>query len=80
MTSFRVFDIRFRSLGMRVLGGTLACLLLSSNPAVAQSTFASVVGPVRDASGAVVAKCRYFRRLFRYEPGTRCLLHRWILQ
>ena len=33
------------------------CILLASKASVAQSTFASVVGTVRDVSGAVVAKC-----------------------
>ena len=35
----------------------MACLLFAANPTLAQSTFASVVGTVRDSSGAVVAKC-----------------------
>jgi hypothetical protein len=33
------------------------CLVLASNAAVAQSTFASLVGTVKDASGGVLAQC-----------------------
>jgi hypothetical protein len=57
MTSNRLSDKPFRLFGLRLLAGTIACILLASNPTMAQSTFASLVGTVRDASGAVVAKC-----------------------
>ena len=57
MTSLQLFDKLFRLFRSRLLGGTIACLLLGSNPTMAQSTFASLVGTVRDTSGAVVAKC-----------------------
>jgi len=56
MNGLQQFDKRFRDFALRFLAG-MACLLLGSPAAVAQSTFASVVGTVRDASGAVVAKC-----------------------
>jgi hypothetical protein len=52
MFTFQGFAIRFR-----FLAGILACLLAGMGSAKAQSTFASVVGTVRDASGAVVATC-----------------------
>ncbi|HTA68531.1 MAG TPA: TonB-dependent receptor [Bryobacteraceae bacterium] len=57
MTSLQRFDKRFRLFGLRFLAGPIACILLGSNPSMAQSTFASVVGTVRDTSGAVIAKC-----------------------
>lgn len=56
MTSLQPFDKPFSLYGLRLLAGTMACLLLGANPTMAQSTFASVVGTVRDASGAVVQK------------------------
>src|SRR6266853_1975222 len=40
-----------------VLAGMIAVLLPGSKPAMAQSTFASLLGTVKDASGAVVATC-----------------------
>ena len=55
MTSIRLFGANFR-LGLRLAAVMIFCLLLASKASVAQSTFASVVGTVRDASGAVVAK------------------------
>jgi hypothetical protein len=57
MTSLLLFAKRFRLLGLRFLGATIACILLGSTPTMAQSTFASVLGTVYDASGAVVPKC-----------------------
>ena len=57
MTSFQRFDKRFKFFGLRFLAGTIAWILLGSAPTLAQSTFASIVGTVRDTSGAVVAKC-----------------------
>src|SRR5271154_2179331 len=48
---------RFRASGYRLLAGMIACLLLASNPSMAQSTFASMIGTVRDPTGAVIAKC-----------------------
>jgi hypothetical protein len=57
MTSIQLFDKIFRLFGFRLFAGTIACLLLASNPTMAQSTFASLVGTARDASGAVVARC-----------------------
>ncbi len=57
MTSHQLFDRRRRAFSLRFMGAIIACLLLGSNPTLAQSTFATVVGTVRDATGAVVAKC-----------------------
>jgi hypothetical protein len=57
MTSLRLFDKRFRFLVSRSFAGMIAFMLLGSNPVTAQSTFATVVGTVRDSSGAVLAKC-----------------------
>src|SRR5205814_914412 len=57
MTSNQLSDKPSRLFGLRLLVGTIACILLASNSTMAQSTFASLVGTVRDASGAVVAKC-----------------------
>src|SRR5579864_3824631 len=57
MTSLWLFAKRFRLLALQFLGGAIACIWLASTPTMAQSTFASLVGTVRDASGAVVAKC-----------------------
>src|SRR5258708_6630633 len=57
MTSLRLFDKRFRLLVLRSFAGTIALMLFGSNPMTAQSTFATVVGTVRDSSGAVLAKC-----------------------
>jgi len=57
MTSKQLSDKPFRLFGLRLLAGTIACILLASNLTMAQSTFASLVGTVRDASGAIVAKC-----------------------
>jgi len=56
MTSIRLFGANYR-LGLRLWAGTIVCILLVSKAIEAQSTFASIVGTVRDASGAVVAKC-----------------------
>jgi Carboxypeptidase regulatory-like domain/TonB dependent receptor len=56
MTSIRRFGVNSR-LKFRLWAGMIVCILLASKPTEAQSTFASVVGTVRDASGAVVAKC-----------------------
>jgi hypothetical protein len=39
------------------LAGWLTLALTGTAPALAQSTFASLVGTVHDASGAVVANC-----------------------
>ena len=57
MTGLQPFDKLFRLFGLRLLAGTIACVLFGANPTMAQSTFASVVGTVYDASGAVVTKC-----------------------
>jgi hypothetical protein len=57
MTSLRLFDNRFRIFKVRFLLALTACILLSLQTAMAQSTFASVLGTVRDATGAVVTKC-----------------------
>ena len=57
MVSLQAFDKPFRLFGLRLVAGTIASILLGSNPTMAQSTFASVVGTVYDASGAVVTKC-----------------------
>ena len=56
MNNIQHFDECFRDFRFRFLA-VIACLLLSWQTAMAQSTFASVVGTVRDSSGAVVAKC-----------------------
>src|ERR1700688_4079693 len=39
------------------LTGTIAFLLPGLKPSVAQSTFATLLGTIKDASGAVVASC-----------------------
>src|SRR5712675_2102782 len=39
------------------LAGFFACFVLATSPALAQSTFASLLGTVKDASGGVVAQC-----------------------
>jgi len=52
MFRFQPFERRFR-----FLLGMLACLLTGTGSAMAQSTFASVLGTVHDSTGAVIAKC-----------------------
>lgn len=52
MFTFQGFERRFR-----FLAGVLACLLAGTGSAMAQSTFGSVLGTVRDSTGAVIAKC-----------------------
>ena len=54
MTSLRVFDRSFRLFGMRFFIGAIAFLLFGPNPTMAQSTFGTLVGTVKDTSGAVV--------------------------
>jgi len=57
MTSIGFFDRGFRLSNLRFIAVTTALILLGSSAAMAQSTFGTVLGTVRDASGAVVAKC-----------------------
>ncbi len=56
MTSLRFIDRGFRLSDLRFITVTTALILLGSIAAMAQSTFGTILGTVRDASGAVVAK------------------------
>ena len=58
MTSRRLFDQPFRLLGSGLSAGMIAFMLLGASAIQAQSTFGSIVGTVRDASGAVVAQSK----------------------
>jgi hypothetical protein len=58
MTSLPLFDRRFWLSGMRHLAATTALILLGANAAMPQSTFGSILGTVRDPSGAVVAQSK----------------------
>jgi len=58
MTSLRFFDKGFSFSGLRLLAGTTAFILLGSSMAMAQSTFGSILGTVKDTSGAVIASCK----------------------
>src|SRR5580698_6451805 len=58
MTSLRLFDKGFWLSGMRHLAATTALILLGANAAMPQSTFGSILGTVRDPSGAVVAQSK----------------------
>ena len=53
-TNKRLLSKRFRLSGF--LLGTLAFILPGSDRAIAQSTFGTILGTVRDASGAVISK------------------------
>jgi len=57
MTNHRLFGMRFMFLGLHGFAGVIILFLLSTIPLAAQSTFATVLGTVRDASGAIVAQC-----------------------
>ena len=57
MTSLQFLHKQLTLSGLRFLAGTSAFLLLGLSPASAQSTLASFLGTVKDASGAVVASC-----------------------
>jgi hypothetical protein len=58
MTSFRFFDRGFRLSGLRFLAAITALILLGASAAMPQSTFGSILGTVRDPSGAVVAQSK----------------------
>ena len=66
MTSLRFFDRRFRLSGLRFLAATTALILLGANAAMPQSTFGSILGTVRDPSGAVVAQSKGYGPEYRY--------------
>jgi hypothetical protein len=56
MNGIRLFGANFRRLGLGLSAVMIVCIVLASKTTMAQSTFASIVGTVRDVSGAVVAK------------------------
>ncbi len=58
MRSLRFFDRRFRLSGLRFLAAVTALILLGAGAAMPQSTFGSILGTVRDPSGAVVAQSK----------------------
>jgi hypothetical protein len=58
MTRLRFFDRGFRLSGLRFLAATMALILLGASAATPQSTFGSILGTVRDPSGAVVAQSK----------------------
>jgi hypothetical protein len=55
MTSLGFFDKRFKLLTLQFFAGAIALMLPGSHAMKAQSTFGSILGTVRDPSGAVVA-------------------------
>ncbi len=58
MTHVRFFDRGSRFSVLRFLAATAALILLGAGAAMPQSTFGSILGTVRDPSGAVVAQSR----------------------